>query len=488
MLFMGIDVGSSGCKASVIDATGAVVCFASREYSFTYSAAGCELDAQTVFDKVCECILQLATEQDLSALKTVSVTSFGEMFVLLDGEKRVLAPSISYEDTRGTEELAALTACLGEDRLYQITGAIPSVMYALPKLLWTRKHRREAYEKAKYLCMFADFILMKLGAEHHTDYSLAARTLLFDVNAKCWSREIADAVALDLSLFGKPLPSGSRVGVLSPSMAEALALPPDVLLLAGGHDQPCAALGAGIIRAGGALDGMGSNECIVPAFDRAMLHGKMKAANLVCVPHIVPGLFVTYAFNRTAGSLFKWYNAMVGGVGFARLVEEMSDEPTGLFVLPHFAGAATPYMDEGAVGAILGLKLSTDRAELTRAVLEGLNYEMLVNLKCLDAAGFRVERLFAAGGMSKDDRSLQLKADMLGIPVFRLKNAEPGTLGTAILGGVAVGLYRDLAEAAEALVQTEKVFYPNGELHEKYKELFTKYENLYHSVKAFYEK
>ncbi len=487
MLFMGIDVGSSGCKTSVINEEGTVVCFASKEYSFTYTSAGCELDPKTVYQSVLDTIKKLSSENDLSELKTVSVTSFGEMFVLLDKDRQVISESISYEDKRGGEQLAALSEKLGKDEIYKITGTVPDAMYSLPKLLWIKEHKPEIYEKAKHMCMFADFILIMLGAEYHTDYSLAARTLMFDVNKKCWSSEILECAGIDTELLNMPVASGTPVGKIDKRITEEANLPNNVVLLAGGHDQPCAALGAGILKSGIALDGMGSNECIVPVFDSCMINDTMKNSNLVCVPYIVTGLYVTYAFNRTAGSLFKWYNNIISGNSYRELISEMPDIPSELFVLPHFAGAATPYMDDTSVGAVIGLKLGTTRGMLTKGILEGLNYEMLINLTCLKNAGFKVERLVASGGMSRDDEILSLKADILGIPVERLTNSQTGTVGTAILGGTAMGVYKSFEEAADVLVRSEKVFYPNSKRHAQYRELFLKYMSLYGTIKNFLE-
>ncbi len=478
MLFMGIDVGSSGCKASVINEKGETVSFASEEYSFVYQNGTCELDPHAVLEKVSDIICELGRKNDLSDLKTISVTSFGEMFVLLDENKQILRNSISYEDTRGVEELNSL----GND-IYEITGATPDSMYALPKLMWIKNNEPIIYKKTRHLCMFADFILFMLGAEHHTDYSLAARTLMFDVKNKCWSSSILSHAGIDQSILGKLVLPGTPVGTIDTKFARSAKLPEDVMLLAGAHDQVCAALGAGIIKNGMALDGMGSNECIVPTFSSALINQEMKRANLVCVPYAVPNLYVTYAFNRTAGALFKWYKNLLGSTDYESILSEMPDKPTDLFVLPHFAGAATPYMDNSSVGAVAGLKLSTTRGELTRAIIEGLNYEMLINVNCLKNAGFQVEHLFVSGGLAKSDRILQIKADIMNVPVQRLANSETGTVGVAILGSVAVGLYKSFEEATGALVSAEKIFYPDQKRHEAYMTRFEKYEKMYMAVK-----
>lgn len=331
--------------------------------------------------------------------------------------------------------------------------------------------------------MFADFILLMLGAEHHTDYSLAARTLMFDVKNKCWSENILSRAAIDPSILGKLVLPGTPVGTINGNIAHATGLPENVMLLAGAHDQVCAALGAGIIKNGIALDGMGSNECIVPSSSSVLINQEMKNANLVCVPHAIPNLYVTYAFNRTAGALFKWYKNLLCADSYENLLSEMPDGPTDLLVLPHFAGAATPYMDLLSTGAIVGLKVSTTRGELTKAIIEGMNYEMLINAECLQKAGFEIEQLFVSGGLAKSDRILQIKADIMNLPVNRLSNSETGTVGAAILGSVAAGLYRNFEDAVGALVSVEKVFYPNSEHHNAYMEHFKNYKKMYQAVK-----
>ena len=333
------------------------------------------------------------------------------------------------------------------------------------------------------MCLFADFILMKLGAEDHIDYSLASRTLMFDVRNRCWSKEILDFAGIEQEKLSDPVPSGTVVGKISADLAHELGLPANVLLLAGGHDQSCAALGAGIVKEGMALDGMGSNECIVPAFERVLINPGMQKANLVCVPYSIPELYVTYAFNRSAGTVLDWYRGLLGNVSYGELLGEMGERPSKMLFLPHFAGAATPYMDDEAKGAVMGLSLSTTRGELTRSIIEGLQFEVMINLQCLKEAGFGVRELFASGGMSQSDHVLQMKADILGLPVHRLENPQTGTLAMAILGSVAKGIYPDISSAVAGLVRRGRVFYPDARLHQEYGEMFEQYKNMYQAVK-----
>lgn len=484
MLYMGIDVGSSGCKVSVVDNAGEVKCSAYRQYAFLYDGEFSEIDPNVVFTAVIDAISDITKKTVLSELATLSVTSFGEMFVLFDKEKNVLCNSISYNDRRGIQEAEGLSQ-IG-DKIYNVTGTTANAMYSLPKLLWIRKNRPDIYEKAYKLCMFADFILVKLGADFHTDYSLAARTLAFDIKNRCWSKDILGYAQVDESLFSRPVPSGTVVGETDKKVADLTGLPQGIKLLAGGHDQSCAALGAGIIRGGIALDGMGSNECIVPCFDKLMLNETMKSSNFACVPYMLPDKYVTYAFNKTAGTVFEWHKNIMSIASFDAMLKGLKNGPTGLFFLPHFSGAATPYMDDNSKGAIVGLNLTTSREDITKSIIEGLNYEIMVNIKCLEKAGFCLSELFVAGGMSKSNTILQIKADITGIPVKRLKVEQTGTMAMAILGSVAMGAYKDVGSAVKNLVKYDAVFIPDIEKHKRYCELFGQYEKMYYAVKTVY--
>lgn len=482
MLFGGIDIGSSGCKVSFIDETGRVKYSSFRQYGFVYSEDTVELDARVVLRSVFDAIKQITCNHKVDDLKTLSAVSFGEMFVLLDGKERVLCSSIAYSDKRGAAEAERFAEKFGEERLYGIAGAPYDGMYSLAKLLWIKKHNPGAYESAEKICLFADYVLRMLGADYHMDFSLAARTQMFDVCKREWSREIIGAAGIK-DFFPKVVPSGTPVGKIGRSVANELKLPHDLILLAGGHDQSCAALGAGINKNGCALDGMGSNECIVPAFDKPMINDTMKKNGFACIPYAADGMYVTYAFNRTAGTVFEWYKKLSGGADYEKMFYNMPDVPTKLLFLPHFAGAATPYMDENAVGAVSGLTLATEKEELLRGIVEGLNYEIKINLECLKNAGFNVEKLTACGGLSQNDSVLQIKADILGLPIAKSENPHAGNAATAALGGVATGIFKNISEAMRHTAKKSLIFYPNEANREIYCRQFEKYKKMYALIK-----
>ena len=499
MSILGIDVGTSGCKATVVDADGRVLGSGYREYAPTRPAEGwAELDAGTVWAAVQAVLAQsLAGPGVGRGIQAISVSSFGETVVPIDREGRALRPGILYFDPRGSEEAALLGGRLDPGRILAITGLAPQPMYSICKVMWLLRHEPGLFRRVWKFLFFADLVLFRLGAPARTDHSLASRSMAFDVVRRVWSPEVLAAARVDGDLFAEAVPSGTVLGRVAPDLAGALGLNPEALLVAGGHDQACAALGAGAIRPGLAVDGMGTTECITPCFDWPVINATMAASGFACVPHVVPGAYVTYAFSFTCGSLLRWYRDQFGAAEAAEagrrgldpyqvLIEEAVEGPSGLFVLPHFAGAATPYMDGAAVGAIIGLGLDTGPGQILKAILEGVTFEMMVNLDRLAQAEVAITELRATGGLARSPKLLQLKADMMGLPVRSLAVSEAGTVGVAILAGTACGLYASLAAGVARLVRLGPTYLPDPARHQDYQERFRTYQRIYPAVRGIY--
>jgi len=321
--------------------------------------------------------------------------------------------------------------------------------------------------------------------------------MAFDVVNKKWSSEILSAAGIGEEKFGEPVQSGTIVGEILPGVASELGLSKGVILVSGGHDQVCAALGAGVISNSIAVDGLGTTECITPVFDRPVISDRMAQSSFACVPHVKKDMYVTYAFTFTSGSILKWYRdnfgfkykeeaARTGMNIYDILIENASEKPSDIFILPHFAGAATPYMDTKAKGAIVGLDINTTNKDIIKGILEGITYEMMVNLEKLDDAGIKVDELRTVGGLAKSEQFLQLKADMMGKKVVSLNVSEAGTLGVAMLAGTASGVYKSMEDAIDKLVIKKKEFYPDDKLHQIYREKFETYKKIYPSIKNIY--
>jgi xylulokinase len=307
MSLMGVDIGTSGCKATIIDLEGNIKGQAYYEYSFFSPKPGWEeIDPEQVWKSVKKVIGDSLTQYQGEPIKAISVSSFGEAAIPIDREGKVLHNSIIYIDIRGQEEAEYLKLRLGYEKILGITGVSVHPMYTINKIMWLKKHIPEVYNNTWKFLLFADFILFKLGAKAHTDYSLAARTMAFDIVNKCWSAEILECAGVNEDKFGEPVQAGTVVGEISRSIAKELGLPENIILVAGGHDQTCAALGAGVIKSTFAVDGLGTTECITPAFDKPIISDSMAKNSFACVPHVIKDMYVTYAFTFTSGSLLKW--------------------------------------------------------------------------------------------------------------------------------------------------------------------------------------
>ena len=234
-----------------------------------------------------------------------------------------------------------------------------------------------------------------------------------------------------------------------------------------------------------AVDGAGTVECLTPIYDSIPDIDVMRKGYFSVVPYAVPGKYVAYAFSYTGGALIQWCMETFGrGENYDSMEAACSgDEPTRLLVLPHFAGAATPYMDTGSKGAILGLTTSTTAGEIYRACMEGVAYEMRLNYEALSGSGIRFAKLNATGGGAKSRTWMQMKADVLNLPITALKTSEAGTVGSAMLTGIAVGLFRDLDDAAGHMVQETETYLPRPGMHEKYMKVYERYRQVYNAVR-----
>jgi xylulokinase len=491
MGLLGIDVGTSGCKATVVALDGEIKAQAYREYSLHSPRPGWyELDSEHVWECVKGVIAAAMKGYSGEPVRALSVSSFGEAVTAVSRTGKVLHNGIAYIDPRGADEVKALADRLGAWEIASVCGVTPHPMYSLGKIMWLKENMPDVYRDAYRFLPYSSYILYRLGAKPHMDYSLAARTMALDIAGKRWSPMVLDGAGVDEEKLGELVPSGAIVGEVRADLADELGLPRSVLLAAGGHDQPCAALGAGVIDPGSAVDGLGTTECITPVFTEPVINKQTISCGFACVPHVIPDRYVTYAFTFTCGSILKWYRdnfglefrqlaESEGGSAYTHMIEHAVRTPSKLFVLPHFAGAATPYMDMDARGAIVGLDINTGSAEVIKAVLEGITFEMMVNVESLGIAGIAVDELRAVGGLARSERYLQLKADIMGKKVITLAEPEAGTLGVAMLAGLACGAYGSVHQAVRRLVKPQKEYCPDDGLHRFYLNRFQQYKKLY---------
>ncbi len=470
----GLDIGTSGCKIALYDENGNFVKSSYKEYDVKRSSGLHEIDASEIFESV-KYVIKKLDEIDIAA---IAVTSFGETFTILDESDAVCAPSMLYTDPRGRDECKELSETFGEENLARITGTKPHEMYSIAKILWIKRNIPESFEKARRILLMQDYIVYMLTGNAQIDYSLAARTAAFDIKEKRYIGKILDYCGIDTALLSKPAASGTVAGKIKTKLANELSIGKDTLIVSGCHDQIAALTGAGVFESGEAMDGTGTVECVPVVFDSIPDNPSLYKFGYSVVPHI-NGKYACYVLSYCGGATLKWFRSNFTTKTYAELDESVTEKPTDILILPHFAGAATPYMDSSCKAAIAGLTFEHTKYDLYKALMEGTAYEIAVNLDILGKYGITPKVLTATGGGARSSVWMQIKADILGVPLSSLDTDEVGAAGTAYLAGRAVGMY----EASQRISHVRKIYTPNAENRKRYAELFEKYKRMYPAVK-----
>lgn len=496
--YLGVDIGTSGCKAAIFDETGKPAVLAYREYDLISPRPGwAELDSDEVIEKCFAAIKEAAGQVPAHSVRGLGISSQGEAFTPVDKNGKALANACVSSDTRAVEYVAKWPREFGEQRLYRKTGHTSHPLFSLFKLLWLRDQRPEIWlQTDKFLC-FEDLLQFRLGLSPSMGWPLAGRTMLFDVVKHQWDADILAAVGIRPEQLAKPLPSGAIAGTIPERIATKLNLGPNTFVVTGGHDQPCSALGAGVIDAGVAVYATGTVECITPAFSRPVFSDNLYRHNLCTYDHTVPDMYVTVAFSLTGGNILKWYRDEFGAAEtakakelnrnvYALLLGQMPEQPSGLLVLPYFTPTGTPYFDTEVSGAILGLKLTTKRQEILKALLEGVAFEMRLNLELLQQSGCEVRELRAIGGGAQSDRWNQLKADVMGKKISVIDVSEAGCKGVAMLAKAA-DVRESVKNIATQWVSVVSHKTPDPHSARIYSGKFERYKQLYPFMKKFYQ-
>lgn len=493
MAIAGIDIGTTGCKCTVYDREGNFLNEAYREYSVVITEERHTLDAFLVWENT-KAVIREASN-GVAKIEAIGVTSFGEAAILLDTNGIPVTPSMLYTDPRGSEQCKRLTEHFGFEYLTESTGLNPSPMYSISKLMWLKENEPELFSRCKSICLFEDYIVYMLSGIRQIDYSLASRTMAFDINSLTWNEEILEYAGIDKNYLSKVVTIGNQAGKIRKELAKELGVNNDAIIVSGCHDQIAAAIGTGVYNMGMAVDGTGTVECITPVFDRQIERHKLYEGSYAIVPFL-ENKYVTYAFSFTGGALLKWYRDKLAFMEaesarslnispydfFNQQVD--SSKPSGLLVLPHFSGAATPYMDNDSKGAIIGLTTDTKSSDIYQALMEGVTYEMYLNMERLTEAGINIEKIRATGGGAASHLWLQMKADILNKPIISLGAAQSGTLGCIMLAGLACNIFSSMEEAERIFVKEKQTYYPNPQKHEEYQKLYKKYKHLYSAVKS----
>lgn len=494
MNYLGIDIGTSGCKAGIFDGNGKQIAFAKRSYDVMFSAeGGAEIDSDEVIKKCFEVIKECTAQAPPNSVKALSISSQGEAFTAIGSDNETLCNAMVSSDSRSKPYINDLVGAMGEERLYTITGHTAYPIFTVFKLLWLKENRLDVWQKARYFLCFEDLLVLRLGAKPSISWSLAGRTMLFDVQKHEWCDEILDEIDLSKSKLAIPMPSGSVAGLVNKSLASELGLPSDTKIITGGHDQTCSALGAGVTDEGVAMLATGTVECITAAFKKPTFTENLRKNNLCTYDYTIEGTYSSIAYNLTGGNILKWFveefgqkeiedAKRSGGDPYDLVLSQLTDSSTPVLVLPYFTSSGTPYFDTQTMGAIYGLRLTTSRGEVLKALLEGVAFEMRLNLEIMEESGYNIHELRAVGGGAKSKKWTQLKSNVLNKKITTLDITETGCYGVAMLACSAI-TGEHVSQVAGRWVNPESFIVPEKQFEESYAEKFKKYKDLYKSLK-----
>jgi xylulokinase len=495
--YLGLDIGTGGCKAVVFDRGGKELASAFREYPVLHPFPGwAEINPDEVINKCFEVISEVnAAISD--PVVSMSISSQGEAFTPVGKNGQVLGNAMVSSDSRARDIAVNWSEDFGTKKIYCITGHTPHPLFTLFKILWIKENQADVWRDAIYFLCFEDLFHYKVALEPRISWPMAGRTMMFDVINHQWSSAILDAAGLSANKLAIPAAAGEITGTIGQEMGKRLGFKNPVILVAGGHDQTCAALGAGVIEPGMCMYATGSVECFCPILEKPSFSDELQRNNLCCYDYTIKGKYTTVAYSLTGGNILRWMRDELGQTEiimakeagqdpYTLLLDDMPTAPTELLVLPYFSATGTPYFDTRAKGAIIGLQLTTTRGEITKALLEGVAMEMKLNLKMMEKSGMKISTFIATGGGTRNKTWTQLKADVLNKKIIVHNVREAGCYGAALLAISAIE--KIPVERLLTGSKTEnEIFSPDSDTAEFYDTKFETYKKLYPVLKQFWK-
>ncbi|MED1749107.1 xylulokinase [Bacillus zhangzhouensis] len=479
---MGIDLGTSGVKAILVDESGKVCCEASKPYRLIQDKPGyCEQHPEDWVEQTIAAMRELMARQPAHSRRVEGISFSGQMhgLVLLDESRQVLRPAILWNDTRTTEQCTRITKKLG-DRLQKITKNQALEGFTLPKLLWVKEHEPDIDQQIDMFLLPKDYVRFRLTGAIHIDYSDAAGTLLLDIGEQTWSKEICQAFDIPPHVCPPLVLSEAEVGTLLPQVARETGIKEGVKVFAGGADNACGAIGAGILSSGHTLCSIGTSGVILSYEED---HERELQGNLHLFHHAKKDAFYTMGVTLSAGYSLEWTKCLLAPEkSFQALLEGVADVApgaNGLLFTPYLVGERTPYADSIIRGSLIGLDSRHERAHMVRAVLEGITFSLNESIALFRQAGKRIESIVSIGGGARSQTWLQMQADIFQAEVIQLENEQGPALGAAMLAGVGSGWYPSLEACADQFIHQAAVYEPNQQRVDVYAHLFRLYQSIY---------
>ncbi len=487
MLYIGIDLGTSAVKLLLVDSQGAILRAVTKEYPLSFPQPG--WSEQSPADWWSGCLAGLKELLDGADAKRVAGIGVGGQMhglVILDENDAVIRNAILWNDGRTGEETAYLNTVIGKKRLSELTANIAFAGFTAPKILWLRKHEPENFGRIAKLMLPKDYINYRLTGVHACDYSDAGGMLLLDVAHKRWSPEMLEICGLKETQMPRLFESYAAIGTLRPELAAALGLPPEVRVVAGAGDNAAAAVGTGTVGEGGCNISLGTSGTIFIS-SKAFAVDPNNA--LHAFPHADGGWHLMGCI-LSAASCNKWFcEDILGTADFAGEQADIAPEALGrnhVFFLPYLMGERSPINDVSARATFTGITMDTKRADMVQAVLEGVAFAIRDCFEVARSLGIAIPRSRICGGGSASPLWRTVFANVLGIPLDRVKTEQGPGYGAAMLAMVGCGQFESVQAAANALVDVADTTEPDPALTARYEAQYRKFRSIYPAMKAVF--
>ncbi len=494
-LILGIDVGTGGTRAVIVDEGGRIVASATEEHApFASPQIGWAEQSPEDWWRACGIAVRNALSGAALRADQISCVGFsGQMHgaVMLDEADRVVRPALIWCDVRTEKQCADLTKKIGAEKLIQLTcnPALPN--FTLTKFLWVRENEPENWKRVRSVMLPKDYVRFRLTGERATDMADASGTLLLDVANRRWSSEVMQAAGIDESLLPRLFESPEICGKVSAAGAAATGLHPGTPVVAGAGDQAAGAVGMGIVTPGAVSATIGTSGVVFAATDRPSLDSR---GRLHTFCHAVPGRWHVMGVTQAAGLSLRWFRDTFGAGAtsasdirdpYERLTAEaaaVQPGSDGLLWAPYLMGERTPHLDPKTRAALIGLTASHTRGHVVRAILEGVAFSLRDSFTLFGEMGVPVRNIRLGGGGARSPLWRQIQADVYGHEVEILEAEEGAAYGAAILAGVGAGLWSSVDAACNETVKVAQRVAPQSAAVERLNSSYAAYRRMYPAI------
>ncbi len=483
---LGCDFGGSASKTTLLSSDGRVVATAAREYPTAYPHNGwAEQDPEDSYRALVESVREILRKTGVRPDEIVALALDGATHtaVLLDEHDRVIRPAIYWTDKRSGAQADRLSAN-HLDEIVRLSMNTPSSLWTLPQLMWLRENEPENHARIRKVLSMKDYVRYRLTGDYVTDSIEAMGFMLLDANRNEWSPFLCGLCGLDTDMLPRVVDPMARLSPLARKAREDTGLAPSTLVIAGATDTALEVYASGAVTPGQATVKLATAGRICTIADHALVDPM-----LICYRHVVEGMWYPGTATKSCAASNRWYRDTFGGeyAAMSGAAAEIPPGCEGLFYHPYLQGEITPYLDDRLRASFTGAASFHTKAHFDRAVLEGVGYSMLDCFTVLAGMGIAPASAAIIGGGAQSAVWRQIIADMLGIPLRRVEQVD-SSLGSAMLAGVAAGVFASHAEAVDRCVRVSDVVTPDAERHAFYGGRFALYKDIQAALAPIYHR